>query len=99
MTNLAANLDPRFSDDASSSLFSHARPVVHRNVSQQPRAITTTHVSDTPIYRRSNRLYIDENNHMNFERASGRWSFTTIAITGWSAHQACAGGVNVSTVA
>jgi len=88
MTNLAANLHPRSSDDASSSLFPHARPTMYRNASQQPRTITTTHVNEISLYRRSNRLYIDENDYMTFERASGRWPFTTIAITGWFAHHA-----------
>jgi len=72
MTNLAANLHPRSSDDASSSLLPHARPVVHRNASQQPRAITTTHVNEIPLNRRSSRLYIDENDYVDFEGAGGR---------------------------
>jgi len=72
MTNLAANFHPRSSDDASSSLFPHARPAVHRNASQQPRTITTKHVIEIPPYRRSTRLYIDENDYMNYECAGGR---------------------------
>ena len=72
MTNLAANLHPRSSDDASSLLFPHARPAVHRIASQQLRMATSTHVNTISPSCRSNRLRVDDTDYANHGRAGGR---------------------------